>query len=184
MHNKFLKYYFINKFNKNHLEKLNKDTKLIFRNYKSKNYINDLNNLIKFCNKKGFDLYLSNNFKLALKLGLKGVYLPSFNKTLFYNCYKFRNNFEILGSAHNINEINQKSRQKVQKLFISPVFKEKNNRQLGFYRLKYLSKFVNCSVVALGGISQINLKRIYMANVDGFAGIKFFSKKKAPKKGP
>ena len=30
--------------------------------------------------KKGNKFYLANDFKLALKLGLDGVYLPSFNK--------------------------------------------------------------------------------------------------------
>ena len=80
------------------------------------------------CKKKGIKLYLSNNFKLALKLQMDGVYLPSFNKSTRYNCFKFRKNFDVIGSAHNVMELNTKIRQRVENIFIAPVFKKKTNK--------------------------------------------------------
>ena len=36
--------------------------------------------LKKYCKKKGYKFFLSNNIKLAIKLDLDGAYIPSFNK--------------------------------------------------------------------------------------------------------
>ena len=76
------KYYFINKFDTNNIDKLNKQTAVIYRNYNletlNKEFILKLK---KYCQKKGIKFYLSNNIKLAMKLDLDGAYLPSFNKS-------------------------------------------------------------------------------------------------------
>ena len=40
-----------------------------------------------FCKKKKIKFFLSNEIKLALKLDLDGVYLPSFNKCLRVNLH-------------------------------------------------------------------------------------------------
>ena len=81
MHNKILnKYYFINKFNQSHLDKQDKETIIIFRNY---DQIIDEKLILKlknYCKKKGNKFLLSNNIKLAIKLNLDGAYIPSFNK--------------------------------------------------------------------------------------------------------
>ena len=89
-------YYFIDEYNIEELTNLDKNINLIYRNYK--NLDKDVIKSIKKCsktNKRNF--YLSNNIKLALKLGLKGVYIPSFNKNInFASKYAFPNNFEII----------------------------------------------------------------------------------------
>jgi len=103
MHNKFLnKYYFINKFDQSHLDKQDKETIIIFRNY---NHITDIKLILKiksYCKKKGNKFLLSNNIKLAIKLDLDGVYIPSFNKDKKHLSYSLKKKFTILGSAHNI----------------------------------------------------------------------------------
>ncbi len=38
--------------------------------------------------------------------------------------------------------------------------------------------------ISLGGINEKNLKKLKLIGPHGFAGISFFDKKKAPKKGP
>ena len=83
MHNKFLKkYYFINRFDPRHLSSLDKNIALIYRNYTENVDENLIIKIKKFCKKKGIKIFLSNNFRLAIKLDLDGVYLPSFNKDL------------------------------------------------------------------------------------------------------
>jgi thiamine-phosphate pyrophosphorylase len=77
--NKIRKYYFINKFDTNNIDKQDKQTTIIYRNYSSNKADKVLILKIKkYCKKKSIDFYLSNNVKLAIKLGLDGAYIPGF----------------------------------------------------------------------------------------------------------
>ncbi len=168
------KYYFINKFDTNIIDKQDKQTTIIFRNYTSKRVDEMLILKIKkYCKKKSIKFYLSNNVKLAIKLNLDGAYLPSFNKSISHLSYSFKKNFNIIGSAHNFKEIKLKQRQKVKKIFLSSLFK-KNQNFLGINKFKLLNKQTKSKTVALGGISKKNVKKLRLANCFAFAGISFF----------
>jgi thiamine-phosphate pyrophosphorylase len=180
MHNSYLsKYYFINEFNTKNIDKLDKYTGIIFRNYNSKNDLKSIIRLKNFCKENGYKFFLSNNVKLALKLKLDGAYIPSFNKDTNHLSFSFTKNFIILGSAHNYKEIKIKEKQLVKIIFISSIFK-KNNNYLGINKFKLLTKLTKIKVVALGGISFENLKKLRLINSFGFAGISFFEQKKGP----
>tara|TARA_B100000886_G_scaffold192288_1_gene132414 strand:- start:73 stop:603 length:531 start_codon:yes stop_codon:yes gene_type:complete len=176
MHIKLLtKYYFINTLDTNNLQKQDKETIIIYRNYSSSNInINKLIKLKNFLKKRGNKFFLANDFKLALKLGLDGVYMPSFNKSFNHLAYSTFLNFVIVGSAHNLKEIRIKELQKVQNIFISSLFK-KNKNYLGSNKFKILAKYTKKKVVALGGISKKNIKQIKLTNVSRIAGISYFS---------
>ena len=174
MHNSYLsKYYFINEFNTKNINKLDKYTGIIFRNYNSENNLKSIVNLKNFCKENGYKFFLSNNIKLALKLKLDGAYIPSFNKDTKHLSYSFPKNFIILGSAHNNKEILIKQKQSVKIIFLSSLFK-KNKNYLGINKFKLLSKLTYLKVIALGGISNINLKKLKLLNCYGFAGISYF----------
>tara|TARA_Y100000591_G_scaffold236192_1_gene206919 strand:- start:98 stop:610 length:513 start_codon:yes stop_codon:yes gene_type:complete len=133
------KYYFISKFDTNNIDKQDKRTIIIYRNYSSKKLDESLILKIKkYCKKKFISFYLSNNIKLAIKLDLDGVYIPSFNKNLKHLAFSFKKNFKIIGSAHNLKEMRLKENQNVEKIFLSSLFK-KNKNFLGIYRFKLLS---------------------------------------------
>ena len=171
------KYYFINKFDPYHIKKLNKNISIIYRNY---NPIVNVSLLIKiknFCRKNRRKFYLSNNVKLALKLNLDGVYLPSFNKSLKHLNYQLKKDFLIIGSAHNLLEIRIKEKQKISYIFISSIFKKEKN-YLGFYKFNNLSKMTKKKIIALGGINNNNIRKINMLNISGFAAIDYFNKLK------
>ena len=174
MHNKFLnKYYFINKFDQSHIDKQDKKTTIIYRNY-NQNVDEKLILRIKnYCKKKGHKFLLSNNIELALKLNLDGGYIPSFNKDKKHLSYTFKKNFILLGSAHNIYEIKTKELQKVNAIFLSSIFK-KNKNFLGIYKFELLSNLTKKPIIALGGISNDNFKKLNLINCLGFAGISFF----------
>ena len=123
---------------------------------------------------------LSNNVKLALKLDLDGVYLPSFNRSFKINIYSKKTKFLVIGSAHNLKEIKIKEKQYVDAIFLSSLFKKKKNF-LGLKRFKILKSKTLLKVIALGGINENNLKRLGLLDVYGFASISFFGNKK---KGP
>ena len=135
-----MKYYFINKFETNNIDKQDKQTVIIYRNYSSKKLGQEIILKIKkYCQKKGIKFYLSNNIKLAIKLNLDGAYIPSFNKDTKHLAYSLRKNFDIVGSAHNLKEIRIKENQNVKKIFLSSLFK-KNKNYLGINRFKVLTK--------------------------------------------
>ena len=175
MHNKLLtKYYFINTFDTNNLKKQDKETIIIYRNYSSSNIrIDKLLKLKNFLRKQGNKFFLANNFKLALKLRLDGVYIPSFNKNFNHLAYFTFLNFAVVGSAHNLKEIRIKELQKAQNIFISSLFK-KNKNYLGLHRFKILSKYTQKKIVALGGISKKNIKKIKLTKTSSIAGISYF----------
>ena len=123
--------------------------------------------------KKGNKFFLANNIKLALKLRLDGAYIPSFNEKLSHLSYSFYPNFTIIGSAHNLKEMRIKELQKVQRIFISSLFK-KNKNYLGLNKFRLISKYTRKDVVALGGITKENLKKLRLINISQFAGISYF----------
>ena len=168
------KYYFINKFDTNNISKQDKQTAIIFRNYSSNIKNEDLILKIKnYCKKKRIKFYLSNSIKLAIKLNLDGAYIPSFNKNTNHLAYSYKKNFDLVGSAHNQKEIRIKERQGVNKIFISSLFK-KNKNFLEINKFKLLSKMTRLDVVALGGISKKNLKKLSLLYDPDFAGISYF----------
>jgi thiamine-phosphate pyrophosphorylase len=168
------KYYFISNFDTNNINQQNKQTIIIYRNYSSKKI--DKTKILKFksyCKKKGLKFYLSNNVKLAVKLKLDGAYIPSFNKKFDHLSYYYKKNFEIIGSAHNLKEIRLKELQKVNKIFLSSLFK-KNKNFLGINRFRHLSNLTKKNIVVLGGVSKKNVKLLKLVNCKEFAGISYF----------
>jgi thiamine-phosphate pyrophosphorylase len=168
------KYYFINKFETKNIDKQDKQTTVIYRNYSSKSTDEKLILRIKkYCRKKDIKFYLSNNIKLANKLNLDGAYIPSFNKNTEHLAFSYKNNFDIVGSAHNLKEIKIKEKQKVNKIFLSSLFK-KNKNFLGINKFRLLSKLTNKKIVVLGGVSKENVKKLKILDQSEFAGISYF----------
>ena len=172
MHNLFPKiYYFINEFNENHIRKLDKKIAIIYRNYTKRNICNDVLNASNFCKRNRRKFYVSNNIQLALNLNLDGVYLPSFNKQII-NKEMIKNNFILLGSAHNIKQIRFKEKQGVDVIFISPLFRTKDKKNiLGINKFNYLVNQTEKKVIALGGINANNIKKLNLTKSHGFASI-------------
>ena len=96
MHNNLPnKFYFISNLKNINIDKLDNKSAVIYRNYKNKLNINEIIKVKSFLSKKNIKFFLSNNFKLSLKLGLDGAYLPSFNKDFKHLSYKIKSSFII-----------------------------------------------------------------------------------------
>jgi thiamine-phosphate pyrophosphorylase len=176
-------YYFIDRFEKDHIKNLDKNIAIIFRKYNNKLNISEINQIKKICKFSRRKFLISNNIKLALKLDLDGVYLPSFNKSNKINIYSKKTKFLVLGSAHNIREIKIKEKQNVDAIFLASLFKKKKT-YLGLKRFKILESKTSLKTIALGGINKNNLKKLNLLNTYGFASISLFNKtKKRPLKG-
>ena len=169
-------YCFVDEFNLTDLSKLSKDICIIYRNYNDIDHLDNIIKLKRFCKIRKNKLYISNNVKLSIKLGLDGVYIPSFNKTLNYKNIP-KKNFEIIGSAHNIKEVINKEYQGCTKIFLSPIFKTKKNKSyLGITKFNIIRLIAKRDIISLGGINSRNIKYLRMCRVEGFAGISWIKK--------
>ena len=173
-----LKYYFIDKFDTNLISKQDKDTTIIYRNYKNYNF-EDLQKIKKYCKKKNFKFLLSNDIKQAIISNLDGAYIPSFNKNTRHLSYSKKRNFLIVGSAHNLKEIKIKEKQGCEMIIISSIFK-KNKNYLGLNKFKLISSLTDKKIIALGGLNKTKLRYLNLTNCFGFAGISFFEHKNGP----
>ena len=177
MHKYYNIYYFIDRFNIKELSNINIKINLIYRNYKSPNYLDELLKIKKFCKKKNFKFYLANNTKIAKRLSLDGVYLPSFNKNLKYSNLNLKKEFKIIGSAHNISEIKIKEKQNCEDIFLSPLFKtNKHKHYLNIIKFNLISNATKRKIICLGGINSSNLKRVDLTKSEGIASISWIKK--------
>ena len=93
--------------------------------YRSKALIEKKEQLIQFrknCKTKNIDFYVSNNIKLARILKADGIYISAYNNNFRFGLLK-NLNFKIIGSAHNIKEINLKKLQGCTSIIFSRLFK-------------------------------------------------------------
>ena len=167
------KYFFIDELDITLINKQDRNTDIIYRNYKSEIKLEKIKEVKTVCKRKNIKFYLSNNVKLALNLGLNGAYIPSFNSSFEHLSYSLKPNFLLLGSAHTYKEIRIKEMQKVKIIFLSSLFK-KNKNYLGPNKFNLLSNFTNKEIVCLGGINKKNVKKLNLINSQCFAGISFF----------
>jgi thiamine-phosphate pyrophosphorylase len=167
-------YYFIDKFEKDDIKNINNNIGIIYRNYTKKTDVNLIKTIKNFLKKKKIKFFLADNVKIAIQLNLDGVYMPSFNTGYKINSYSKKKNFFIIGSAHNIKEIRIKEKQGVEMIFLSPLFKtNKSNKFLGLIKFNILSKLTKKKLIALGGINQKNIHKLFLLNACGFASISF-----------
>ena len=167
------KFCFIKELDTTLINKQDRNTSIIYRNYKSQ-IKPDVIKRIKFlCKRKKIKFYLSNNVRLAVQLGLDGAYIPSFNSSFKHLSYSLKPDFLLMGSAHTNKEIRLKEVQQVKIIFISSLFKKKNN-YLGINKFRIIKELTNKEVIPLGGITFKNKKKIKLVNSTSFAGITYF----------
>jgi thiamine-phosphate pyrophosphorylase len=127
-----------------------------------------------FCKSNNIKLYMLDNLRIAKKFNLDGLVLSHNNYKISYliSAKSKKNNFNIIGKAHNQREYYFKKRQNCKNIILSPVFKNKkytDNQLLGIIKFNLLSKNWEKNVFALGGISFLNLKKLQMTKIKGFA---------------
>ena len=167
---------YIDNLNQEKIINLSKNINIILRNYEKKFGKNELIKFVKFCKKNKRKIYLANDIKKAKELNFNGAYIPSFNKILYNYSLDNKNGFELLGSAHNVQEILIKINQKIDVIFLSSLFKNnKKKRYLGIIKFKLLQKNFKKKFIALGGINKNNIKILNMLKLSGYAAISYFS---------
>ena len=114
--------------------------------------------------------FVANNVDLIKALKADGLYISAYNKNL--NSSYLKNNFKIIGSAHNIKEINLKKLQGCSEIILSRLFKTSYKNKidfLGLIKFNLLSKLINVSLTPLGGINLNNLNNLKNVNCEKVA---------------
>jgi len=173
---------FLDQYNSQIFKNKNTNIGIIYRNYNERKRENELIKIAKACKKNRYQLFVSNDSKLALKVKADGIYVPSFNKTKYFLNLE-KKNIVILGSAHNQQEIQKKISQNCSAVFLSPLFNvNKSKKFLGLHQFNYLSYMNKINIFALGGISENNIRKLKLLYISGFGGIRIFKKKPAYKR--
>ena len=168
----------INDINLSDIKRNNKFS-IIYRNNKNIINIKDLLNYRKKCRLKLIKFFVANDLKLAIKLKADGIYLSSKN-----NDFKPLNikkiDFDIIGSAHNLKEINLKNKQNCKYILLSKLFTvdyDKNSPILGLIKFNKYTWYGKNKLIALGGIKLSNLSKLKFINSEGFAVLSEIKKK-------
>ena len=142
--------------------------------YRSKNIAENIEKLMQFrknCKTRNIDFYVSNNIKLKNILKADGIYVSAYNKNLKI-AYLKNSNFKIIGSAHNIRELQVKKLQGCSSIVFSRLFKTSYKYKKGFlgvikFNLLKLSRKEN--LIPLGGIRLSNLNKLSTVKCDSIA---------------
>ena len=142
---------------------------IIYRNNSPEN-IEILKEFRLKCKIKRIPFFVANNIDLIKAIKADGLYISAYNKNL--NTGYLKNNFKIIGSAHNIKEINLKKLQGCSEIILSRLFKTTYKNKidfLGVVKFNLLSKLINISLTPLGGINLKNLNNLKNVNCENVA---------------
>ena len=163
-----------------------KNISIIYENKEGLGNYQELIKIIKFCREKKIKIYFKNDIKKAYKLNLNGVFLSSYNKkiSILNNHCNKKNNFKIIGSAHNQREYFLKRIQKCEDIFFSPIFENEKyspNKILKICKFNLMANEWKCNLFALGGINSSNLKKVFMTKSKGIGFVSFINELKIKK---
>ena len=124
------------------------------------------------CTKRNINLFIPNDIKTLFFLRSNKFYISAHNKRQFNHLKRTNTKIDIIGSAHNICEINEKIRQGCRSILLSSLFKTnyKNKKGwLGTIKFNLLTRKILTNFVALGGINEKNFNQLKILNITGLA---------------
>ncbi len=153
---------------------------LIYRNRNKSQNTTQLLNFRRKCKLKAIKFYIANDIRLAKLLNADGVYLSAFNISLRNLVFK-KETFKMIGSAHNLKEINLKLRQGCDFILLSKLFTVNYDKSSPYMGINKFNNFlrINSKLVPLGGIKLKNLNSLRNINSNGFAIMSEVKKKPA-----
>ena len=165
------------------LRKIKKFNKffIIYRNNGITECLNDIIKFRKECQIKSIKFYVANDIKLSVLLNSDGIYLSSYNKN-FKALNLKKSNFKIIGSAHNIKEINFKLKQGCSYILLSKLFLvnyDKNSSFLDVIKFNIILSNNHKEIIPLRLIKSNNLNKLKSINCEGFALLSEIKKKPA-----
>jgi thiamine-phosphate pyrophosphorylase len=164
--------------NLSNIKKYNKFI-IIYRNSNNKETLEDLLKFRKKCRLRLIKFFVANDMKLSISLNSDGIYLSSHNKT-YKSLNIIKNNFQIIGSAHNAFEISLKIKQGCSFILLSKLFPVDYDKKSHFLNIVKFNSFLfikSKKLVPLGGIKISNLNKLKCVNSQSFAIMSEIKKK-------
>ena len=152
---------------------------IIYRNTRKKQNFKDLLRFRRNCKLKKIDFIVSNNYKLMVLLNADGLYISAFNKDLRLSRFK-NSKYKIIGSIHNIKELNIKINQGCTYFLFSRLFEVdyKNKKSfLGVTKFNLFKLNRKENIVPLGGIRVSNLNKLNIVKTNSMALLSEIKKK-------
>jgi len=165
-------YFLINKLDEINLDYTKKIGAILILRNPEKLKLKDLKKFKDRCTQRKINLYIANSVKILFLLNTNKFYISSYNKKQFWHLKHINRKINIIGSAHNPSEINEKINQGCNQIFLSRVFQTKYKYKKGFFgKIKFnlLSRGFSTNFIALGGIKQKNFSHIKDLNISGIA---------------
>ncbi len=154
---------------------------IIYRNIKKADRKVDLIRFRNSCKSKHIRFYVANDLRLAVSLRSDGIYISANNKNLkVLNLKKI--NYDIIGSAHNLSEINLKKKQGCHNVLLSRLFKVSYKPNMNFLDVIKFNNYTNkifINITPLGGINLLNLNKLKIVRSESFALMSEVKKKPA-----
>ena len=144
---------------------------IIYRSIKNTENRDELVRLRKECRLKKIAFYVANDLKLLSFLKADGLYVSAHNKSLNFQKIK-KSNYEVIGSAHNIRELNIKKLQGCTNIIYSRLFETSYKYKKGFLgiiKFNLLNISVKENLVPLGGITINRLNKLRLVKTKAFA---------------
>ena len=179
---KFYLYFITEKLDEINLDYVKKTGAILILRNPDKFNRNDLKKFNYKCTSRNIDLFIPNNVKILLFLRSNKFYISAYNKKQYEHLKKINRKIEIIGSAHNVAEINEKIQQGCNYIVLSRIFETSSKYKkgnLGTLKFNLLTRNFSRKFIALGGINEKNFRKIKILNVHGCALLK--DKKKAGK---
>ena len=146
-----------------------KNISIIYNTFGKSENLKEVEKIQVFCKKNNIKLYITNNYKLAIKVKSDGIFLNNqFKQKLIFN-YK-RLNFKTIIGVHSQQEYYQKTIEAFETTMVSPIFYNKKysvNKILNPIKFNLLTLYWKKRKYALGGININNLKKIYLTTSYG-----------------
>lgn len=158
-----------------------KNLSIIYKTDNNNSNIDEFLKIKDFCKKKSIKIYFPDNLKMAIKLGANGIFISSCNNKIYHH---YKASFKVIGSAHSQKEFYFKSRQKCEYIFLSPIFKTDkytNNKILGLIKFNLITLDWKKKLIALGGINESNLRKIFLTKCRGLGFVSWMRNLKIKK---
>ncbi len=132
----------------------------------------------KACRLKNIKFFVANNIYLTILLKADGLYISSYNKS-YRHLHLRKLKYLVIGSAHNIREIELKKKQGCTNILLSRFFKVDYDNNSSFMGVIKFNNFLRLSktLIPLGGIKYTNLSALKNIDCDGIAVMSEIKKK-------
>tara|TARA_B100001540_G_C15735994_1_gene609914 strand:+ start:688 stop:1266 length:579 start_codon:yes stop_codon:yes gene_type:complete len=165
-------FFLINKFNEINLDYVKLTGAILVLRNTEKISIKELKKYKNELNRRRIVFFIANNLRALFAMRSNNFYVSAYNKKNFCHLKKINKKINIIGSAHNYFEINQKIKQGCNQILLSRLFKTNyvNKKSfLGKNRFNLLANSFSVNFIALGGINEKNFNQTRDLNITGIA---------------